>query len=138
MPAVRSLARCCDKADCVSPTASTSEPTERSPSISWHKIASRCSLASAVSRRAASGAWALSSRALLICNRKCCSLCSGTLELHRNGEVAHAVDVGGREFARTNVDQDGRQQQPRRGQGGVARFAHGDERILVDAFLDVH
>ena len=34
--------------------------------------------------------------------------CRGILELHRNGEIAHAVDMGAREFAGANVDLDRR------------------------------
>src|SRR6516165_10243712 len=142
MPAARNFARCCDSADCVSPMASTSVPTERSPSISSHRIASRCSLASAVRSRAASAALALSSRASLSCNDKVVTPSAqrrfGVLEFHRNGEIAHAVDMGGREFPGANVDLDRRQQQPRRRQGCIARLAHLHESILGDAFLHVH
>ena len=61
MPAPRSLARCWERADWLRPTASTSAPTGRSPSTSWHRIASRFTLASAARRRVASAAFAASS-----------------------------------------------------------------------------
>src|SRR5262249_56127125 len=101
-----------DGGDGVSPAGWSSAPTERSPSTSAHRIASRCRLASAVRRRAASAALALSSRASSSRNGKgvppSTQRCRGILELHRNGEIAHAVDMSAREFAGAHVDLDRR------------------------------
>ena len=46
-PVSRSRARCCDRADCESPTTLSNSLTQRSPSNNSHKISSRFSLANA-------------------------------------------------------------------------------------------